>query len=49
MEDQNELRREKNELHREQNSYVHGIASFLGNGLGPEEVEVPVEDSTIRE
>jgi len=39
--------RERNELLREQNSYLHRIAEWLENDLGPEEVEVL--DSTIRE
>src|SRR5882724_2465082 len=42
--ERNELLREQNELKREQNSYLHRIAEWLENGLGPEEV-----DSTIRE
>jgi len=40
---------DQNELLREQNSYLHRIAMHLENGLGPEEGEVLVEDSTIRE
>jgi len=40
---------DQNELWREQNSYLHRIARCLENGLGPEEIEVLVEDSTIRE
>ena len=45
--ERNKLLREQNELWREQNSYLHRIAEWLENGLGPEEVEVL--DSTIRE
>jgi len=40
---------DQNELQREQTSYLHRIARCFDNGLGPEEIEVPVEDSTIRE
>ena len=47
--ERNELLREQNELWREQNSYLHRIARCLESGLGPEEIEVPVEDSTMRE
>jgi len=47
--ERNELLREQNELQREQNSYLHRIAKHLESGLGPEEMEVLVEDSTMRE
>ena len=47
--ERNELLREQNELWREQNSYLHRIAEWLESGLGPKEIEVLVEDSTIRE
>jgi len=47
--ERNQLLREKNDLQREQNSYLHRIARCLESGLGPEELEVPVEDSTMRE
>jgi len=40
---------DQNELLREQNSYLKRIARHLDTGLDPEEVEVLVEDSTIRE
>jgi len=40
---------DQNELLREQNSYLKRIAKYLDAGLGPEEGEVLVEDSTIRE
>jgi len=40
--------RERNELWREQNSYIHRIAEWLESGLGPEEIEVQVVDSTMR-
>jgi len=40
---------DQNELWRKQDSYLHRIARGLENGLGPEEIEVLVEDSTIRE
>ena len=41
--------KERNKLLREQNSYLLRIAKCLESGLGPEEFEVPVEDSTMRE
>ena len=41
--------RERNEFLREHNSYLHRIAERLENGLGSEEIGVPVVDSTIRE
>jgi len=41
--------KERNELQREQNSYLLRIAKHLESGLGPEEFEVLVEDSTMRE
>jgi len=47
--ERNELLREQNELWREQNSYLHRIAEQLESGLGPEEIDVPVVDSTMRE
>jgi len=40
---------DQNELLREQNGYLKRIPIHLDAGLGPEEGEVPVEDSTIRE
>src|SRR5882724_5296228 len=45
--ERNELLREQNELWREQNSYLHRIAEWLESGLGPKEIEVLVEDSTM--
>jgi len=44
-----EIDKERNEPRREQNSYLLRIAKHLESGLGPEELEVPVEDSTMRE
>jgi len=44
--ERNELLREQNELQREKNSYLHRIAEHLESG---EEMEVPVEDSTMWE
>jgi len=41
--------KDQNELLREQNGYLKRIAMHLDAGLGPEEEEVPVEDSNIRE
>jgi len=40
--------KERNKLLREQNSYLHRIAEWLENGLGSEEIGVPVVESTIR-
>ena len=40
---------DQNELLREQNSYLHRISRHLEDGLGPQEGEVQVEDSTMRE
>jgi len=40
---------DQNELLREQNGYLKRIAMQLDAGLGPEEGEVPVDNSTIRE
>ena len=42
-----ELDKERNELLREQNSYLCRIVEWLENGLGSEEIGVPVVDSTI--
>ena len=47
--ERNELLREQNELWREKNGYLHRIAEWLENGLGSEEIVVPVVDFTIRE
>jgi len=47
--ERNELLREHDELQREKNSYLLRIAKHLENSLGPEEFEVPVADSTMRE
>jgi len=44
-----EIDKERNELWREQHSYLHRIARLFESGLGPEEIEVLVEDSIIRE
>ena len=44
-----EIDKERNELLREKNSYLHRISRDLESGLGLEEIEGLVEDSTIRE